>query len=64
MDLQKAATKDNGIPLLITTDQEGGIVYRLGSGTALPGNMALGAPGDVNNAKIAGEIIGSELIQR
>ena len=30
MDLQKAATKDNGIPLLITTDQEGGIVYRLG----------------------------------
>lgn len=61
MDLQKAATKDNGIPLLITTDQEGGIVYRLGSGTALPGNMALGATGDVNNAKIAGEIIGSEL---
>ena len=60
MDLQKAATKDNGIPLLITTDQEGGIVYRLGSGTALPGNMALGATGDVNNAKI-GEIIGSEL---
>ena len=50
MDLQKAATKDNGIPLLITTDQEGGIVYRLGSGTALPGNMALGATGDVNNA--------------
>ena len=61
MDLQKAATKDNGIPLLITTDQEGGIVYRLGSGTALPGNMALGTTGDVNNAKIAGEIIGSEL---
>lgn len=46
---------------MITTDQEGGIVYRLGSGTALPGNMALGATGDVNNAKIAGEIIGSEL---
>ena len=61
MDLQKAATKDNGIPLLISADQEGGSVYRLGSGTALPGNMALGATGDVNNAKIAGEIIGSEL---
>ena len=61
MDLQKAATKDNGIPLLIVTDQEGGIVYRLGSGTALPGNMALGATGDVNNARTAGEIIGSEL---
>lgn len=61
MDLQKAATKDNGIPLLISADQEGGTVYRLGSGTALPGNMALGATGDVKNAELAGEIIGSEL---
>lgn len=61
MDLQKAATKDNGIPLIISADQEGGSVYRLGSGTALPGNMALGATGDVNNARTAGEIIGSEL---
>lgn len=61
MALQKAATKDNGIPLLISADQEGGSVYRLGSGTALPGNMALGATGDVNNARTAGEIIGSEL---
>ena len=43
MAMQKAATKDGGIPLLISADQEGGSVYRLGSGTALPGNMALGA---------------------
>jgi len=61
MDLQKAATKDNGIPLLISADQEGGSVYRLGSGTALPGNMALGATGDTEYAKYAGQIIGSEL---
>lgn len=60
-ELQKAATRDGGIPLLITTDQEGGSVARLGSGTALPGNMALGANGSLEDAKKAGEIIGSEL---
>ena len=60
-DLQAAATKDGGIPLLISADQEGGSVYRLGTGTALPGNMALGAAGDPIYSKKAGEIIGSEL---
>ena len=59
--MQEAATKDGGIPLLISADQEGGSVYRLGSGTALPGNMALGATFDTNNAYLAGKIIGSEL---
>ena len=39
--MQAAAIKDGGIALLIAADQEGGTVYRLGSGTALPGNMAL-----------------------
>ena len=61
MEMQKAATKDGGIPLLISVDQEGGSVYRLGSGTALPGNMALGATGNTSYAKTAGQIIGSEL---
>lgn len=61
MSLQSAATKDGGIPLLICADQEGGSVYRLASGTALPGNMALGATADTKYAKMAGEIIGSEL---
>lgn len=33
-----------GIPLLIATDQEGGVVARMTAGaTELPGNMALGA---------------------
>ena len=45
-DMQTAATSKGGVPLMIATDQEGGIVYRLGSGTALPGNMALAATGD------------------
>lgn len=61
MAMQEAATKDGGIPLLISVDQEGGSVYRLGSGTALPGNMALGATGSTSYAKTAGQIIGSEL---
>lgn len=60
-DLQEAATKDGGIAMLISADQEGGSVYRLGSGTALPGNMALGATGDASYSEKAGEIIGSEL---
>ncbi len=58
---QAAATKENGIPLLIGIDQEGGSVYRLGTGTALPGNMAVGATGSEDYAKKAGQIIGREL---
>lgn len=61
MAMQEAAAKDGGIPMLISADQEGGSVYRLGTGTALPGNMALGATGNAEYAKMAGEIIGSEL---
>lgn len=60
-EIQRAATRDGGLPVLITTDQEGGSVARLGSGTSLPGNMALGASGSLEDAKTAGEIIGSEL---
>lgn len=59
--MQEAATEKGGLPLLIATDQEGGKVYRLGSGTALPGNMALGATNDPKMAQKAGEIIGREL---
>lgn len=61
MEMQKAARKDGGIPMLICADQEGGSVYRLGTGTALPGNMALGAAGDGRYSRMAGQIIGSEL---
>jgi len=64
MAMQEAAIKDNGLALIICADQEGGSVYRLGSGTALPGNMALGATYAANGTKYAyeaGKIIGSEL---
>lgn len=67
MDMQAAALANasgeafGDIPLLLTIDQEGGIVYRLGSGTALPGNMALGATRSVEDARNVGEVIGREL---
>lgn len=67
MGLQDAATRNTAgeaygnIPLLITIDQEGGIVYRLGSGTALPGNMAVGATRSADDARDCGEVIGREL---
>ena len=64
-DLQNSVVTNeagNGnIPLLLTIDQEGGIVIRLGSGTALPGNMAIGATRSVDAAYQSGDIIGSEL---
>lgn len=59
--MQQAAVDGGGVPMLICTDQEGGSVYRLGSGTALPGNMALGATGDPYYSYLAGRIMGSEL---
>jgi beta-N-acetylhexosaminidase len=60
--LQKAA-KDAGLPsLLIATDQEGGQLMAVGEGTTLlPGNMALGAVGDADLARRAGEVLGREL---
>lgn len=61
-DMQSAAKKSkNKIPLFIGTDQEGGIVHRIGSGCAMPGNMALGATHSEKYAKKAGELISEEL---
>lgn len=59
--LQAASLESGGIPLLIGIDQEGGIVTRLGQGTCLPGNMALGAAGKTEYARMAGDVIGAEL---
>ncbi len=56
--LQKAS-KD--IPLLVTIDQEGGLVTRLQTGTNMPGNMALGATRDPKIAEQVGQAIGEEL---
>lgn len=60
-DLQAASLAGGGMPLLVGIDQEGGIVTRLGQGTCLPGNMALGAAGKPKYARQAGDVIGEEL---
>lgn len=59
VDEYKKANDDFG--LLISIDQEGGIVTRLQSGTDFPGNMALGATRSTDLAESVGHAIGSEL---
>lgn len=60
--LQEAAAENGGTPLLVSTDQEHGIVTRIGPpATQLPGAMALGATHDVDAARTAAEISGAEL---
>ena len=50
-----------GLPLIISTDQEGGIVHRLIGGTHFPGSMVLGATKNVELAKRTGQAIAKEL---
>ncbi|REB05223.1 beta-N-acetylhexosaminidase [Sporosarcina sp. BI001-red] len=57
-DYQKTSEKYG---LLMSIDQEGGIVTRLQSGTDMPGNMALGATRSEELAGKVGEAIGEEL---
>jgi beta-N-acetylhexosaminidase len=62
--LQAAAlSQRQPIPLLISTDQEGGsVVFRLvAPATAMPGNMALGAARSTAYAHRSAEVIGTEL---
>ena len=61
--LQKAArSQAASAPLLIATDQEQGLVTRIGPpATQFPGNMALGADGSAADAFSAAEITGEEL---
>ncbi|GAA4902200.1 beta-N-acetylhexosaminidase [Stackebrandtia albiflava] len=60
--LQQAALDDTGIPLLVSTDQEHGAVVRIGPPvTQFPGNLALGATGDPDQARRSAEVIGAEL---
>jgi len=57
-----AAAQRTSIPLLIATDQEHGVVTRVGPpATQLPGNMALGAGRSETNAYDAAQISGKEL---
>lgn len=57
-DYQQEAEK---FGLLMSIDQEGGVVTRLQSGTNMPGNMALGATRSEQLAYKVGHAIGEEL---
>ncbi|WP_328496196.1 glycoside hydrolase family 3 protein [Streptomyces sp. NBC_00414] len=61
--IQKASlAQPRGLPVLISTDQEHGIVARVGiPATLFPGAMALGAGGSRTDARTAGRIGGDEL---
>ncbi|MCL6611138.1 MAG: hypothetical protein K6T66_06330 [Peptococcaceae bacterium] len=56
--IQRAA---GDIPLFIATDQEGGRVVRLQTGTVMPGNMALGAARSPGLAYEVARAMGEEL---
>ena len=59
---QASLALPRGLPVLISTDQEHGIVARVGRpATLLPGAMALGANGSRVDALTAGRIGGAEL---
>ena len=61
-DAQEAALESGGIPLVISADEERGVVHRLPApATPLPGQMALGATGSRAHARRAGEIVGAEM---
>lgn len=61
-ELQRISLKENGLPLFITVDQEGGMVTRITNGaTFFPGNMALSAGGNEEDAYMCGKYCGEEL---
>ncbi|MDT7786598.1 MAG: beta-N-acetylhexosaminidase [Pseudonocardiales bacterium] len=60
--LSNGLQKASRIPLLISTDQEMGLVTRIGPpATQLPGNMALGAGRSTEDAEAAARITAQEL---
>ncbi|MEU4607686.1 glycoside hydrolase family 3 N-terminal domain-containing protein [Kribbella sp. NPDC023972] len=60
--LQSASLGDTGVPLQISTDQEYGVVFRVGPpATQFPGAMALGATRSAQYARLAAGIGGKEL---
>ncbi|MFJ6387472.1 glycoside hydrolase family 3 protein [Streptomyces sp. NPDC091972] len=61
--IQKASlSQPRGLPVLVSTDQEHGIVCRVGEpATLFPGAMAIGAGGSRKDARTLGRIAGQEL---
>lgn len=60
-DMQEANQAAGGVPMLIAVDEEGGNVARLSYGVIGVSNMALGATGDPENARIMAGIHGEEI---
>ncbi|MGW5423436.1 glycoside hydrolase family 3 protein [Streptomyces sp. NPDC003943] len=59
---QAGLAQPTPIPLLISVDQEHGVVARVGKpATLMPGAMALGAGRSLSDARKAGQIAGAEL---
>ncbi|MFJ5152355.1 glycoside hydrolase family 3 protein [Streptomyces sp. NPDC088353] len=59
---QAALGQPRGLPLLVATDQEHGIVCRVGKpATLFPGAMAMGAGGSPADAHTLGRVSGAEL---
>jgi len=59
-EIQEAAS-EGGIPSFIALDQEGGWITRLTGGTAMPGNMALGAANNTDITRASARVLGQEL---
>ncbi|MBQ3866291.1 MAG: beta-hexosaminidase, partial [Clostridia bacterium] len=60
--MQRANAAKAGRPqLLCAVDQEGGVVARIGRGTRMPGNMALGAAGQEETVRKVAGVIAEEL---
>lgn len=61
--IQEAAlAQPHPVPMLVSTDQEGGLVVRVGApATVFPGNMALGATRDVSLSYQNAQVMGEEL---
>ena len=61
-DCQTAAmASEQGVPLLICVDQEGGLVNRVSFGVTGSGNMALAATGDTKLTQECADMLGQEL---
>ncbi|KQW15578.1 glycoside hydrolase family 3 protein [Streptomyces sp. Root369] len=59
---QASLRQPRGLPVLVSTDQEHGIVCRVGEpATLFPGAMAIGAGGSRKDARTLGRIAGQEL---
>ena len=60
-DLQTSNQNGGGLPMLFFVDQEGGSINRIPYSTIGVSNMALGATGDPENARIMANIHGEEI---